>query len=147
MATVVGRSLRERRDAVVREHVAAENRHDVEATIATFDRPRYEVMPFGDASDGETAVRELLQDLMGGFPDFHAEVEKTHHADEAVICEARITGTHNGSFAGIPPTGRQVDIPMVGIFDFDQDRLVCEKVFFDFAPVRRQVGVLPAPAS
>ena len=48
------------------EHVAAENRHDVEATIATFHRPRYEVN--GEPSEGEAAVRELLQGLMEGFP-------------------------------------------------------------------------------
>jgi hypothetical protein len=30
-------SLRERREAIVLEHVEAENRHDVEATIATVE--------------------------------------------------------------------------------------------------------------
>src|ERR671925_1415930 len=98
MASSEGQSLRERREAIALEHVAAENRHDVEATIATFDRPRYEIN--GEPSEGEAAVRELLQGLMDGFPDFHAEVEKLHHADEAVFGEARITGTHNGTFAG-----------------------------------------------
>jgi hypothetical protein len=33
-------SLRQRREAIVRQHAEAENRHDVEATIATFHRPR-----------------------------------------------------------------------------------------------------------
>jgi steroid delta-isomerase-like uncharacterized protein len=146
MALTVDQSVRERRDALVREHVAAENRHDVEATIATFDRPRYEVMPFGEPNDGESAVRELLQGLMAGFPDFHAEVRKLHHADDAVILEGRLTGTHEGPFAGIPATGRRMDLPMVGIFDFDADRLLCEKVYFDFATVLRQLGVLPEPS-
>lgn len=36
----VDQSLRERREAIVQEHVAAENRQDVEATIATFHRAR-----------------------------------------------------------------------------------------------------------
>ena len=53
-------SLRQRREAIVNQHADAENRHDVEATIATFDRPRYEVN--GQPSDGAEAVRELLQD-------------------------------------------------------------------------------------
>jgi hypothetical protein len=61
-----GQSLRDRREALVLEHIAAENRHDVEATIATFHSPRYEVN--GQPSDGEDAVRELLQGLMEGFP-------------------------------------------------------------------------------
>lgn len=137
-------SLRERREAIVLEHVAAENRHEVEATIATFHRPRYKVN--GETSDGETAVRGLLQDLMAGFPDFHAEGQRLHHADDAVIAEARVTGTHDGSFAGIPATGRRVDYPLVGVFEFEDDRLVCERVYFDSAAILRQIGVLPEAA-
>jgi steroid delta-isomerase-like uncharacterized protein len=143
MAATDGQGLRERREAVVLEHIAAENRHDVEATIATFDRPRYEVN--GEPSDGETAVRDLLQGLMDGFPDFHVETQKLYHADDAVIGEARITGTHNGSFAGIPPTGKRVDVRMAAIFVFEEDRLLCEKVYYDIATILRQIGILPEP--
>ena len=138
-------NLRERREAIVNEHVEAENRHDVRATIATFhEHARYEVN--GETSDGETAVRDLLQDLMDGFPDFQVEIGRLHHADDAVIGEGRITGTHNGPFAGVPPTGRPVDYPAVAIFEFEDDRLLCEKVFFDSATILVQIGVLPEPA-
>jgi steroid delta-isomerase-like uncharacterized protein len=143
MAGTGEQGVRQRREAIVTEHVAAENRHDVEATIATFHRPRYEVN--GEESDGEAAVRDLLQGLMAGLPDFHAETRKIHHADDAVIAEARITGTHDGPWAGIPATGRRVDIPIVAIFDFEEDRLVCEKAYYDVATILRQIGVLPEP--
>ena len=143
MAATDEQSLRERREAIVDEHMAAENRHDVEGTVATFDRPRYEVN--GEPSDGESAVRELLQDLMTGFPDFHVVAEKFRHADDALIGEGRVTGTHNGPFAGIPATGRRVDYPAVAIFEFEDDRLVCEKLYFDSATILRQIGVLPEP--
>jgi steroid delta-isomerase-like uncharacterized protein len=136
--------LRQRREAIVLEHIAAENRHDVEGTIATFHSPRYEVN--GQPSDGEGAVRDLLQELMTGLPDFHVETRKMHHADDAVIGEALITGTHNGTFAGIPATGRPVEVPMAAIFDFEEDRLLCEKVYYDVATILIQLGVLPEPA-
>ena len=141
MAALDVKGLRERREAVVLEHIAAENGHDVEATIATFHRPRYEVN--GEPSDGEAAVRELLQGLMGGFPDFHVETQKLHHADDAVIGEARITGTHNGTFADIPPTGKRIDVPMAAIFEFEEDRLLRETVYWDIATILRQIGILP----
>lgn len=136
-------TLRGHREAIVLEHVAAENRHDVEATIATFHSARYEIN--GEPSDGEAAVRDLLHELMAGFPDFQVEVGKTHHADDAVIGEARVTGTHNGALAGIPATGRRVDYPLVAIFEFEADRLLCEKVYFDSATLLHQIGVLPEP--
>ena len=143
MTVTAEQSLRERRGAIVAEHLAAENRHDVEATIATFHRARYEVN--GETSEGETAVRDLLHELMTGFPDFHAEVQKLHHADDAVIGEGRLSGTHNGPFAGVPATGRRVDYPIVAIFEFEEDRLLCEKVYFDGATILTQIGVLPEP--
>jgi len=134
--------IRQRREAIVKQHADAENQHDIEATVATFHRPRYEFN--GDPSDGEAAVRELLQGLMHGFPDFHAEIGKMRHADDAVIIEGLITGTHDGEWAGIPPTGRRVEVPAAAIFEFDGDRLVCENVYMDFAAVLTQIGVLPA---
>lgn len=134
--------LRQRREAIIHQHVEAENRHDIEATIATFHRPRYEVN--GQSSDGEHAVRSLLQGLMGGFPDLHAEMGPLRHADDAVFGEALITATHLGEWAGIAPTGRRVQMAMAGIFEFDDDRLLCEKVYVDFAAVLTQIGALPA---
>lgn len=142
---VPGETMRQRREALVREHVAAENRRDVGATIATFEHPRYEVN--GETSDGEGPVRDLLQELLTAFPDFHAEERAIHHADGAVIAEARVTGTHEGPFSGIPPTGCKIDYPLVAIFEFDGDRLICEKVHFDSATILRQIGVLPDPNS
>jgi hypothetical protein len=35
----------------------SENRHDFDTTIATFDHPRYELVPTGDVFDGEQEVR------------------------------------------------------------------------------------------
>jgi steroid delta-isomerase-like uncharacterized protein len=134
--------LRQQREAIVNQHAEVENRHDVEATIATFHHPRYEVN--GQPSDGTEAVRELLQGLMDGFPDLYIDTVKLRHADDAVIIEALITGTHDGEWAGIPPTGRRIEVPAVGIFEFDADRLLCEKVYVDFAAVLTQIGVLPA---
>jgi steroid delta-isomerase-like uncharacterized protein len=142
----VNQGLRERREAIVNEHVAAENRHDIEATIATFHHPRYEMIPLGAPADGAAAVHELLQEMMDGIGDFTAHVQRLHHSDDAVICEVRLTGIHQGPLAGVPATGRPIDLPMACIFDFDEDRLVCEKLFFDNATVLQQVGALPGPA-
>ncbi len=135
--------LRERREAVVRRHAEAENRHDVAATIATFHAPRYEVIAFGAVSDGPQAVHDLLAGLFTGFPDFKVEVRRTMHADDAIVAEIALTGTHQAEWAGIPATGKKIDLMSACIFDFDDDRLTCEKVYFDFATLLRQLGVMP----
>ena len=134
--------LRERREAIVRRHIEAENQGDIEATIATFEHPRYEMN--GVPHDGAAAVRELLQGLMRALPDLHGSAERLRHTDDAVIVEVRITGTRGGEWQGIPPTGRRIELPGAAIFEFDDDRLVCEKVFIYIATMLTQIGVLPA---
>jgi steroid delta-isomerase-like uncharacterized protein len=125
-----------------RQHIAAENAADLDAMIASFHRPRYHVIPMGAVSDGEAAVRDLIGGLVRGFPDFHVETLVIHHADRAVIVEARMTGTHRGEWAGLSPQGRHMDIQVACVFDFEGDRLVNETVYYDFATLQRQLGAV-----
>jgi steroid delta-isomerase-like uncharacterized protein len=131
--------LRKRREEVVQRHIDAENTGNLDQMIASFYRPRYEVLPMGAVFEGEQPVRDLIGGLVTAFPDFHFKPTIIHHADHAVIVEARMTGTHRAEWAGIPPKNRMLDIPLVCIFDFEDDRLINEKVYFDFASVQRQL--------
>ena len=132
-------SLRLKREKVVQRHIDAENTGNLDEMIASFHRPRYEVFPMGAVFEGEEPVRDLIGGLLRGFPDFHFAPTIIHHADDAVIVEARMTGTHRAEWAGIPPKERKVDIPLVCIFDFEDDHLINEKVYFDFASLQRQL--------
>jgi len=44
--------------------------------------------------------------------------------------------------AGIPATGRRISVRIACLYEFEKDRLVCERVWFDFATILRQLGVL-----
>lgn len=121
------------------EHVQAENRHDVAASVATFHTPCYRVLPMGIVHDGKEAVGELLSGIFKGFPNFTVDVDKTYHSEEAVILEVRMKGTHLGDWAGLKATGRSMDVPVVCIFEFDGDRLTCEKVYFDMSTLVNQL--------
>jgi hypothetical protein len=44
-----------------------------------------------------------------------------------------MTGTHNRTWGGCKPTGRMMDVTVACLFEFDGDRLMCEKVYFDMA--------------
>src|SRR5437879_5201949 len=125
MATATTSSLRARREEIVRRHVEAESNHDIAGVVATFHHPCYDVVPLGVINDGAPAVEELLKGLLAGFPDFKAEILTLHHSDTAVILEVRMTGTQRGPWAGIPPTGKPMDVRVACIFEFDEDRLMC----------------------
>ncbi len=47
---------RERRLALLREHMRSENEQDFDRTIATFSHPRYELIPSGEVYDGYDEV-------------------------------------------------------------------------------------------
>lgn len=142
--------LRIARGAVIREHMESENRLDFDATIATFDgHPRYELVATGQVFDGEQDVRRYYAASRAAFPDQRNEVHSLRHADDAVVVEFDLLGTHRGVFAGLAPMGGTFRCRMAAIFEFAGDRIVCERVYFDSATILRQLGLAgdrPVPA-
>ena len=136
-----GADLRARREAIVREHLASENAHDYDTTLATFEHPRYELVATGDVYDGEEAVRGYFAETRRAFPDQRNELIALHHADDQVIVEVDVLGTHLGPLRALPPTGRAFRCRTSAHFVFEGDRLVCERVYFDQLTVMRQLGL------
>ena len=141
------KALREKREALVIEHMESENRHEYAATIETFDHPRYELIATGDVFDGEAEVERYFEETRTAFPDQRNELIALHHADDAVIVEALLRGTHLGSFRGLPATGREFEMRFCAMFLFEGERLVCERVYFDAATILRQLGIAHDPLS
>jgi steroid delta-isomerase-like uncharacterized protein len=140
-------SLRERREATVREHMASENVHDFDTTIGTFEHPRYELIATGEIYDGEQEVRGYYAESRTAFPDQRNELLALHHADDTVVVEFILLGTHLGPLRGLPPTGRAFRCQMTALFVFDGERLVGERVYFDQATILRQLGLAHDPGS
>ena len=129
------------REAVVREHMESENRHDFDATIATFTHPHYELIATGEVYDGEADVRGYYARTRGTFPDQRNEVLAMHHTDDGVIVEFDLLGTDEGGLLGRPPTGKDFRCRMVALFLFDGDLISCERVYFDSGTILRQLGL------
>jgi steroid delta-isomerase-like uncharacterized protein len=137
--------LRRRREDIVREHMESENRHQFDVTMETFHHPRYELIATGDVYDGPEEVARYFEKTRTAFPDQRNEPIALHHADDAVLVEAMLYGTHDGPFRGLPPTGRSFEMRFLAVFVFDQDQLVCERVYFDAATILRQLGIAHDP--
>ncbi len=139
--------LRARREALVIEHMESENRHEFDTTLETFDHPRYELIGTGEVFDGPEEVARYFEETRTAFPDQRNELIALHHSDDAVIVEANLYGTHEGPLRGLPPTGRKFEMRFCAVFVFEQDRLVCERVYFDPNTILRQLGVAHDPFS
>ena len=139
--------LRRARELLVREHMDSENRHEYDATMDTFHHPRYELIGTGDVYDGPEEVRRYFEETRTAFPDQRNELLALHHADDAVLVEAVVRGTHLGRLGSLPPTGREYELPILSIFMFDGDRLIGERVYFDANTILRQLGIARDPLS
>lgn len=140
-------SLAAQREALVREHMAAEAEHDMERALGTFHTARYEVMPTGEAHAGNAAVMAFYRETEQAFSDFHFGEPVLHHSDASVIVEVDFVGTHDGPWRGLPATGRAVRYPMCNIFLFDGAKLQCERLYFDLQGVLQQLGIARDPTT
>jgi steroid delta-isomerase-like uncharacterized protein len=125
----------------------SENHHDFDTTIATFAHPRYEIIPTGDVYDGEREVRGYFAETRTAFPDQRNELIELHHADDGVIVEFDLLGTHLGPLRSLPPTGRSFRTRVTAFFIFEGERIVCERVYFDQLSILRQLGIAHDPSS
>lgn len=142
-------SLQDRRIATVRRHMALEISHDWDGVIATFERPRYELLGPGAVFDGEAEVRRYFTLSRVPFPDQGNEIIAIAADGDSVLVEFWLTGTHLGPLhvAGreIAPTGRAFRVRMAASFEFSagSDLILCERPYYDQSLVLRTLGLLP----
>ena len=135
------------RVGLVEEHVRCENRHDLDAVMATFGTTaRYDDEPWADHRSGRDGVRSYYTDLMCALPDLAIEVRHRHVASDSIVLEVIIRGTHLGQWRGLPATGRRVEFPLCAVYTFDaDDRLAGERIYYDRRVVLHQVGLFHEP--
>lgn len=129
----------ELREQIVRRHMQAENVHDYPTAIGTFSHPRYEIIATDRTYDGLSEVQAYFRESRTAFPDQRNELISLRHAEDAVIVEFWLLGTHQGPLLGIEPTGRSFRCRMTAFFIFQGADLVCERVYFDSATILRQL--------
>ena len=70
---------------------------------------------------------------------------------ETVVLRCTFTGTHEGEFMGIPPTGRRIEVGEIHIYRLEDGKAVEHRVGRDDLGAMRQLGVIadagPAPGA
>ena len=137
------------RIGIVEQHIRLENEHDLEGVLGTFgETASYDDEPWDEHYKGRDGVRQFYEQLMKALPDLEIAVQRRHTAEDAVLVEAVIRGTHLSSWRGLPATGRRVEFPLCGVYTFDdEDRLAGERIYYDRGSVLRQLGVFHEPRS
>jgi hypothetical protein len=135
---------RERRRRLVQAHMRVENAHDLDGIIGTFSDDG--VMLYNrQAFEGPDPIRAAhayfgLSATPGAFEGLHVVPDHEHFTEHEIVIEGRMCGRHVAEFEGFPPTGRDVEMPYVAFYRFDErGQLVSERVVMDLAVLRADV--------
>ena len=82
------------------------------------------------------------------FPDLRMHAEDVLASGDKVVARTRATGTHQGEFMGMAPTGKTIDVQLIDIIRFGDDGLAREHWgVFDALKMLQQLGVVPEGSS
>lgn len=101
-------------------HSIAEDRRDLDGLIATLAPDCvYEIPATGQRWEGHDGARAFYTSFLGAFPDVHFDLQDIVIGPQGVIEVATMTGTHEGTWAGMAPTGRRVELTIVIHFPWE----------------------------
>jgi steroid delta-isomerase-like uncharacterized protein len=126
---------------VIDRHFAAENAHDVPATLETYtddvvwDDVGHPACPVR----GKEAASLMYEGIMEAIPDLHIESVLRFASGEHVVDEALARGHVQGTFLGVEGGGAPVSFRMLHVFDLRDGLIAREQAWFDTAGVIRQI--------
>ncbi len=88
--------------------------------------------------------RRLAEALLRIYPDIHLTVHDVIAEGDKVVARNTVTGTHQGEFMGVAPTGKSVTYDEIFIFRFANGRVVETWGVVDVFSQMKQLGVIPA---
>lgn len=93
---------------------------------------------------GPKALIDSLDPFYQAMPDWHMSEDYVLAQGDRVGSRGTITGTHLGSFMGVPPTGKKLSWTGIIIYRIDDDGKIVERwQDFDALGMLTQIGVIP----
>jgi steroid delta-isomerase-like uncharacterized protein len=135
----------------------AANADQLRGLIDLFNRGRFSALDeFGKSLDDrmtfdnpitgptdKAGMRNLHVGLWTAFPDFDYEVKRMVSEGDTVVWEGVFKGTHKGDLMGLPPTNKQVALPLAFAVEFHNGLITNWRTYLDQTTLMRQVGKGP----
>ena len=103
--------------------------------------------PLPIEATGAQAARQVWAMLLRGLPDLHLTIEDLIAEGDKVVARNTVTGTHQGEYMGLPPTGKSVTYNEIFIVRFAGGRIAETWGVVDVLSQMRQLGAIPGGAS
>ena len=122
------------------------NEHQVEPLFGFWTAQTVERFP--DATCvGEREIGDYFLAVFAAVPDAHIEILTLAEQGEDVFVHWKLTGTHQGTFNGIAPTGCAIALDGIDHFVVRDGVVVSNFVVFDQMQFARAIALLPADGS
>ena len=95
---------------------------------------------------GLEGVKQMFSTLYAAFPDFHIDVEDMIAEGDRIVARVTGSGTHQGEFMGIAPTGNRVEFSAIDIARIVEGKIVEHWSNSDQLGLIRQLGVTEQPS-
>lgn len=93
----------------------------------------------------EQPMKDHIAAAEAGFPSYELLAEKMIAEDDLVAVIGRFSGTHTGTFMGIPPTGKSFsNVPIHITYKVENGKIVDHWMLFDTADLMQQLGLVPS---
>lgn len=100
-----------------------------------------------EGMERRAGYKEFVEMVRSAFPDLESETEDLIAEGDKVVERHVATGTHEGKFLGIKPTGKSVKAGGISIFRFKDGQIVEAWERADLLGVMQQLGVVEPPES
>ena len=102
-----------------------------------------ELDPLPGQQQGREGLKEVIGMLRVAFPDIHWVADETVASGDKVVTRFTWTGTHRGTFLGVPATGRSVNVKGVVIDRLVGGMMTDSRILMDNFTMMQQLGVIP----
>jgi steroid delta-isomerase-like uncharacterized protein len=85
---------------------------------------------------------QLIEEYVTGFPDLNFTIEYQVAEEDQVVTRFTASGTHTGTFQGIPATNKKVTITAFGTHKIVNGKIEEEWAEFDALGMMQQIGVV-----
>jgi len=123
------------------------SRGDIDSASKFVCEDVVEQVPFPGQGPGLEGLKDVLRAMRAGFPDLVFSVQEQVAEGDKVASRFEWTGTHQGAFLGVPPTGRTVRVWGIVIDRLEEGRIKDTRILMDTLGLLIQLGVIPPPAA
>ena len=106
----------------------------------------FTVVPLANTLKGSEAIDGMLRMFYhDAFSDARADLGHVVFDEEKGVgfIEFVFRGKHTGDLMGLKPTNRQVEVPMLAVYEGKNNELVNARLYYDNLSFMRQLGQAP----